>query len=164
MTKGNNKLIDVGHATCARAYAFCVEYERTFELRKLNDTIRKHLQDQEKYYEQDPVGQEGRSSSRSQPTRTSGTWSRVPCAGGGVEDQAVEPGVPPGRGHFLHHGESGPTHQAEDDGRLLQSLSDMSSCPAATCSMPTPGSSFTTSTRRTTRRLALPSSRAWRPP
>ena len=53
MTKGNNKLIDVYHATCARAYAFCVEYERAYEIRKLNDTIRKHLQDHEKYYEQD---------------------------------------------------------------------------------------------------------------
>ena len=53
VTKGNNRLIDVYHATCERAYRFCTEYERTFEIRKLNDTVRKHLQDHEKYYEQD---------------------------------------------------------------------------------------------------------------
>ena len=53
VTKGNDRLVEVYHSTCARAYTFCAEYERTFEIRKLNDTIRKHMADHEKYYDQD---------------------------------------------------------------------------------------------------------------
>ena len=53
VTKGNNKLIEVYHSTIARAYKFCIEYVRTFEIRKLNEMVRKHLVDHEKYYEAD---------------------------------------------------------------------------------------------------------------
>jgi translation initiation factor 3 subunit A len=53
VTKNNNRLIDVYQSTCLRAYKFCEKYERTLEFRKLNDMIKKHLQDSIKYYDKD---------------------------------------------------------------------------------------------------------------
>ena len=53
VTKNNNRLIDVYQNTVARAYKFCETYERTLEFRKLNDQVKKHLQDSIKYYEKD---------------------------------------------------------------------------------------------------------------
>jgi translation initiation factor 3 subunit A len=53
VTKNNNRLIDVYQQTCLKAYKFCQKYGRTLEFRKLNDMIKKHLQDSIKYYEKD---------------------------------------------------------------------------------------------------------------
>ena len=53
VTKNNKSLIEVYQNTCVRAYKFCSTYERTLEFRKLNDMIKKHLQDSIKYYDKD---------------------------------------------------------------------------------------------------------------
>ena len=53
VTKNNNRLVAVYRNTCIRAYKFCETFERSLEFRKLNDMIKKHLQDSIKYYDKD---------------------------------------------------------------------------------------------------------------
>lgn len=47
--RGNPKLEHVYHRTAFKAFAFCAEYERNTEFRRLCDILRNHLSNQQKY-------------------------------------------------------------------------------------------------------------------
>ena len=53
VVKNNNRLFDVYHRMCARAYEYCLAYKRTYEFRKLQELIQRHLHDQQKYQKSD---------------------------------------------------------------------------------------------------------------
>jgi translation initiation factor 3 subunit A len=57
IVRNNNKLEQLYHQTCERAFNFCVRYERKQELRRMKDFISKHLRDLERWSNPDqPTG------------------------------------------------------------------------------------------------------------